>query len=166
MDQTNDPEAFLRATAALWSPPPSPKPAHMPLVTAICSIPVLSALLSLPVATIVVAVAPASADICAVLGALIASVLTLIEARKKDRSIGHTISVFLGTGSVGSFLPGLLMQFAVHKGWLTAETVAALAWQAWAFAGLILGMNAWWILHGINRALQRRAEKYFDDPKP
>lgn len=158
-------QAFIDATAPLWSPPQSTPKTPMPIVTAICSIPVLSALLSMPVATIVVAVAPASADICAVLGALIASVLTLIEARKKDRTIGHTISVFLGTASVGAFLPGLLMQLAVHRGWLTAETVAAFGWQAWAFAGLVLGMNAWWILHGINRWLQRRAESYFD-PRP
>lgn len=154
-------QAFIDATAPLWSSPSTPTP--MPIVTAITSLPVLIALLTVPASGVVIATAPgATNDICAVLGALIASVLTLIEARKKDRSIGHTISVFLGTGSVGSFLPGLLMQLAVHRGWLTAETASAFGWQAWAFAGLVLGMNAWWILHGINRWLQRRAESYFD----
>jgi peptidoglycan/LPS O-acetylase OafA/YrhL len=136
----------------------------MPLTSAICSLSVFAALLTLPAAGVVIAAAPATNDICAVLGALIASVLTLIEARKKDRSIGHTISVFLGTASVGAFLPGLAVQIAVLKEWLSAETAAELSWHAWSVAGLVFGMNAWWLLHGVNCWLQRRAEKYFSHP--
>ena len=136
----------------------------MPLTAALSSLPFLATLLAIPVAGVVIATAPAGNDICAVLGALIASVLALVEARKKDRSTGHTISVFLGTASVGSFLPGIAVQLAVLQGWLTQVTGDSLTWQAWAFAGLVCGMNAWWILHGVNRFLQRRAEKYFGEP--
>lgn len=139
----------------------------MPLVTALCSLTVISALLTLPAAGVVIANAPAANnDICAVLGALIASVLTLIEARKKDRSISHTISVFLGTASVGAFLPGIAVQIASLRGWIAEDTATSLTWQVWSFAGLVGGMNAWWIIHGVNRALQRRAEKYFNNDPP
>lgn len=165
MDHTSDSEAFLRATA--WDVPDAPansthKP--MPLVTAISSLPVLVTLMTLPPVGVVIATAQVANSICAVLGAIIASVLTLIEARKKDRSMSHTISVFLGTASVGSFLPGLIVQLAVHRQWIAPDTATAFGWEAWAFGGLVLGMNAWWILHGINRWLQRRAETYFDKP--
>jgi len=170
MDRTTDPEyaAFRQAASAFWSIPETVAPTRthsMPLVIALSSLPVVVSMLTLPVASIVIAEAPAAAnDICAVLGALIASVLTLVEARKKDRTIGHTISVFLGTASVGAFLPGIIVQVALMQGWLPEESVKHIGWQAWAMGGLVFGMNAWWLLHGINRLIQRRAEKYFDEP--
>ena len=169
---THDPEPFLRATAHLWAAadaasealtPPKPKP--MPITTAVCTLHVLAALLAVPAAGIVIASSGAPGDICAVLGALIASVLTLIEARKKDRSVSHTISVFLGAASMGSLLPGIAASLAVMLGWLSEQTIDRLTWHAWSFAGLVGGMNGWWFLHLINARLQRRAEKYFDSTR-
>lgn len=136
----------------------------MPITTAVCTLHVLAAIMAVPAAGIVIAASGAPGDICAVLGALIASVLTLIEARKKDRSLGHTISVFLGAASMGSLLPGIGASFAVMLGWLSEHTIERLTWHAWSFAGLIGGMNGWWFLHLINSRLQLRAEKYFDRP--
>lgn len=135
----------------------------MPLTAAICSIPVFAALLLLPVAGVVLSTGPTGRDAYAMLGGIVASILTLVEARKKDRGMGHTASVFLGSGFVGSMLPGALVYAARVKGWLTKEAAEEIAWQVWVVAGAVCGMNAWWLLHGVNQWLQRRAEKFFND---
>lgn len=138
----------------------------MPLTAAICSVPVFAAMLCLPAGLVITSSTPVSSDIYAVLGAMIASILALVEARKKDRTVGHTISVFVGSASVGSFLPGVLVYLAKEKGWMDASTVEGIIWQGWALMGILCGLNAWWLLHGANRYLQKRAEKLFRDDPP
>lgn len=66
-----------------------------------------------------------------------ATCITVIEARKKDRSLGHTISVFIGSSFVGTFTPGLV----VFYWWPTK--MHALPWQAWAAGGFFSGLCGW-----------------------
>ncbi len=129
----------------------------MPLATAICGLPVLAALLSLPCVAVVVH-NPDSGDAYAVLGAIIASILALIEARKKDRELGHTLSVFLGSASMGSIVPGLVYHAAVWRGWVPRDSQQLMPWQVWAFGGLLFGLNGWGLLHVANAVLRQRAK--------
>lgn len=146
---------FINTARAPGSISPAAKP--MPLITAVCSVPVIAAVAALPVIGVVVS-HPSSSDAYTVLGAVLASIVALIEARKKDRELSHTISVFLGSAAMGSFLPGIFYQIALWRQWLTESTTHFLTWQVWAFAGLLCGLNGWAMLHVINGLLRKRAE--------
>jgi predicted membrane protein len=131
----------------------------MPITTAICSIPVFAALLAMPVASVIVN-HPGAADAYAVLGAMIGSIMALVEARKKDRSIAHTLSVFLGSASMGAFLPGIAYQMGIWRGWLSVESLPYITWQAWAAAGVGCGLFGWGVLHLVSRIGARMLDFY------
>jgi hypothetical protein len=76
-------------------------------------------------------------DMVAVLGAMLATVVAVLEARKKDRSMGHTVSVLIASAFVGSVLPGGVM----WTWW--PERVPALSWHVWAALGFIAGLLGW-----------------------
>lgn len=76
-------------------------------------------------------------DIVAVLGAMLAAVVAVIEARKKDRSTGHTISVLIASAFLGSVMPGTLINL-----W-SPDLGARLTWHAWAVCGFIIGLLGW-----------------------
>lgn len=76
-------------------------------------------------------------DIVAALGAMLAAVIAMIEARKKDRSLGHTISVLIASAFVGCVVPG-----AAIWTWLP-EAAPKLPWQAWAACGFVTGLLGW-----------------------
>lgn len=134
-------------------------PQRMPISAAICSLPVIAAAFSLPIAAVVVS-HPEAPDIYAILGAIVAAIMALIEARLKDRSVSHTLGVFLGTVSVGAIMPGLLFQIARWKGWVAADTLQYVTWHAWAGAGLICGLPAWGLLHLLHRWMIRAGEHF------
>ena len=68
----------------------APRRKPMPLIAASLTIPVLATALSLPAAALVID-APRQADMYSVLGAILASLIALIEARYKGRdSVSYT----------------------------------------------------------------------------
>ena len=109
--------------------------------------------------------APASGDIAAVLGALFASGIAVLEAYHRKRDLSEKIKAFIGAAGVGSFFPGVLVNLGVLFGWYQHSVVEAIWWQAWAFLGLICGMNAWWIVHKISSRAKSQLDK-MDGRKP
>lgn len=82
-------------------------------------------------------------DIVAVLGAILAAVVSVMEARKKDRSLGHTVSVFLCCSGFGSVLPGSVM-------WtFFADRIPAVSWHGWALMGGVCGLLGWAVALGV-----------------
>lgn len=76
-------------------------------------------------------------DIVAVIGAFIAAIIAVVEAREKNRDMLHLICVFLASMGVGSALPGACV-------WTWAPASApTLAWQVWALLGGISGLLGW-----------------------
>lgn len=98
----------------------------------------------------------------AFLGAMLAAIMTLIESREKKRKLGQMMSAFLSSAAVGALLPGTLTDTAVLMGWMSSATAMAINWKSWALAGLICGLNAWWMIHAFNRSLKRRGQKFLD----
>lgn len=133
-----------------------PSAKSMPFITAVCSLPAIAALAALPVVGIVVS-HPSSSDAYAVLGAIIASIVTLMDAQKNKRDLRHSVSVFLGSAFMGSILPGIFYQVALWGQWITEDINRFLTWQVWASAGLISGLQGWAMLHVINGILRKRA---------
>jgi len=137
----------------------------MPLVTTFITLPVLLVWAMIPVAGVVVMAAPASSDIAAVLGALFASGIAVLEAYHRKRDLSEKIKAFIGAAGVGSFFPGVLVNLGVLCGWYQQSVVEGIWWQAWAFMGLICGMNAWWIIHKISNRAKSHVEG-LSDRKP
>jgi hypothetical protein len=76
-------------------------------------------------------------DIVAVIGALFAAVISVIEARERNRTLTHTISVFIASAGVGSVLPGSIVWT-----WFP-ERIATLSWHVWAVMGGVTGLLGW-----------------------
>lgn len=119
----------------------------MPLVSAALSIPVLAVTLSLPAAAIVIE-QPSVSDSYAMLGAILASLITLIEGRHRGRPLLPLLANFIGSAAAGSFFPAIAFFVLVQWGWIEpAKHVWSRTWHAWAAAGFLCGMNGWWIIH-------------------
>lgn len=88
-------------------------------------------------AVVAVGQSPMNPDIVAVLGAMLAAVLAVLEARKKDRTLGHTVSVLIASAFVGSVLPGAI----VWTWW--PDRVAVMSWHVWAGMGFVVGLLGW-----------------------
>lgn len=116
----------------------------------------ISALFSIPLATMV-AHEPGGGDIYAVLGAFIAATCTLFNAHELRRSKISQATVFIGSATVGSIGPGLLISFAYWRGWLAGMEI--LTWHAWAGLGLIFGLSGWGCLHTFLRSVTRYFER-------
>lgn len=125
----------------------------MPIIAAAFSIPVLATALSIP-ATALVIEHPQSADAYAVLGAILASLISLIEARYNGRDLRPALTAFLASAAAGSFTPKPIFLILMQWGWLTAESPLVRAWEVWAAAGFIAGMNGWWIINRISALLK------------
>jgi hypothetical protein len=147
------------AIPARHTPPPR-RP--MPLLTAALTIPVLATALAIP-ATALVIEKPQAADIYAVLGAILASLISLIEARYKGRDLGPALTNFLASASAGSFAPKIGFLILVQLGTLTHESAIVRAWEAWAFAGFVCGLNGWLVIHRASAALKSLLSK--DSPE-
>jgi hypothetical protein len=99
--------------------------------------PILGLLASLMASVVAITQARFDPDIVAVLGAILAAVIAVIEAREKNRTLTHTISVFIASSGVGSVLPGSI----VWTFW--PEKVTTLSWHVWAIAGGVSGLLGW-----------------------
>ena len=146
---------------AIPFPPRLPAASNpMPLTSAAASLPVLAAVLADVAAFIVIMAqdaavsvaaldieAPSVQDAYAVLGAILASTIALIEARYKGRDFAPAVSNFLACASIGSFAPTIAYHIGLQLGTIGQDTRWVHTWQAWAAAGFVLGMNGWWLIH-------------------
>lgn len=101
------------------------------------------ALATAMVSVVTVAQAKVNPDMVAVLGAMLAAVISVIDARKKDRTTGHTISVLIASAFAGSVIPGAAMWF------FFPEKVTTLSWHAWAALGFVVGLLGWAFTIGV-----------------
>ena len=134
----------------------------MPLLTAALTIPVLATALAVP-ATALVIEHPQAADAYAVLGAILASLISLIEARYKGRDLRPALTNFLASAAAGSFTPKIGFLCLVQLGTMTHESVLVKAWEAWAAAGFICGLNGWLVIHAASSTLKNWLTKNTPD---
>jgi hypothetical protein len=125
----------------------------MPIIAAAFTIPVLATALAVP-ATALVIEHPQAADAYAVLGAILASLISLIEARYKGREFGPCITNFIASAASGFLAPKLGFLCLVQIGTLTHESPIVRAWEAWAAAGFVCGLNGWFVIHRASAALR------------
>lgn len=134
----------------------------MPIITAAVSIPVLAAALWALASAIVIGAGDAlhgNGSIYAVLGAGPGSIIVLLEARAKARSLADTARVFLGSGALGMFGPGIL--FGILRYWwklIPDEALPFITWEFWAGAGLLFALFGWGLLARFNLALEKRTD--------
>jgi hypothetical protein len=134
----------------------------MPLLAAAFTIPAIATALAIP-ATALVVEHPRAADVYAVLGAILASLISLIEARYKGRELGPSLTNFLASAAAGSFAPKIGFLCLVQLGTLTHESVIVKAWEVWAFAGFVCGLNGWLVIHAASATLKNWLTKNTTD---
>ncbi len=125
----------------------------MPLLAAAFTIPAIATALAIP-ATALVVEHPRAADVYAVLGAILASLISLIEARYKGRDFRPALTNFIASALAGVCAPKIGFLFLVQLGTLTHESVIARAWEAWAAAGFVCGLNGWLVIHAASATLK------------
>lgn len=143
----------LPITARTAVPRSQPRRQPMPIIAAALTIPVLATALAIP-ATALVIEQPRVTDVYAVLGAILASLISLIEARYKGREFGPSLTNFLASAAAGSFAPKIAFLCLVQIEALTHDSVIVRAWEAWAAAGFICGLNGWFVIHRASSALK------------
>ncbi len=132
----------------------------MPIGTSMTMLPVLLAAMSLPAVTIAAVRGPAADDIYAVMGAVIASILAVMEAIQKRRDYFHLVSTFLGSAAIGALVPGPAFHLLSHMGVIKAESTVFTLWQTWAVSGFLLGLNGWWLIHKLNDRLKDFVDRF------
>lgn len=138
-----------------------PRTHPMPLVTAAASIPVIAMVLSTASAAIVIE-HPSSDDSYSILGAILASIIVLMEARSKSRPFLPSVANFIGSSAAGSIFPTIGYYILIQWGWINPEKhLWTRTWQAWAAAGFVCGLNGWWLIHrasGILKSIENLAK--------
>lgn len=97
---------------------------------------------------------PMANDIVAVIGAILATVIVILEARKKDRTLANTITLFIGSSLIGSITPGALF----YNVW--PERAESFTWHIWISLGFAAGLIGWLIVAGIWNFVIRRRDAF------
>jgi predicted membrane protein len=118
------------------------------------------AAMSLPTVAVIVVKGPGVDDIYAVLGAVVASILAVMESLQKRRDYFHAVSMFLGSGFVGAFAPGPVYHLLAHLKWIPADAAMFGLWQTWAIAGFISGLNGWYLIHKTSDRLRDFIDRF------
>jgi predicted membrane protein len=116
--------------------------------------------MSLPTVAVIAVRAPGVDDIYAVLGAVVASILAVMESLQKRRDYFHAVSTFLGSGFVGAFAPGPVYHLLAHLKWIPADAAMFGLWQTWAIAGFVFGLNGWYLIHKTSDRLRDFVDKF------
>ena len=132
----------------------------MPLGTSFSILPVLLAAMSLPTLTVAAVRGPAADDIYAVLGAVLAAILALMDAVQKRRDHFHAASTFLGSSVIGALAPGPVYQLLVHMALIPKENTLFNLWQTWAIAGFFFGLNGWFLIHKTNDRIRDFIDRF------
>lgn len=120
------------------------------------------------VTAVVVNLTPGGNDMVAVLGAMLATVIAVLEARKKDRNLGNTVCVVIGSSFIGSIAPGALF----FNAW--PHLAERFTWHVWAALGFLVGLIGWSVVLAAIGVIQRRkdaaleslADKWLPGKKP
>jgi hypothetical protein len=117
-------------------------PFSLPLAAfALCAVPALLAVIG----------GPATEDIYAVIGAMLAAVVVLVDySSSYKRGTMKFISVFISSATIGSFGPGI----AAH--WLMADQTPSLTWHMWAGLGFVFGLAGWVLTRSLLWVFNRR----------
>lgn len=132
----------------------------MPLGTSFSLLPVLLAAMSLPTLTIAAVKGPATDDIYAVLGAVLAAILALMDAVQKKRDYFHAASTFLGSSVIGALAPGPVYHLMGYMQLIKVDAVIWTLWQTWAIAGFFFGLNGWFIIHKANDRIRDFVDRF------
>ena len=95
---------------------------------------------------------PVAYDIVAVIGAMLATVIAVLDARKRDSTPANTVIVILGSSCVGSMLPGVLF----CNVW--PELATRFTWHIWAALGFLAGLMGWTIVRAVCAVIERRKD--------
>lgn len=102
------------------------------------------------VVAVVVNMTPNAADMVAVIGAMLATVIAVLDARKRDRTLGNTVSVVIGSAVVGSIAPGAVL-------WnIWPQFAATMSWHVWAAMGFVAGLAGWSAVLAATSVLRAR----------
>lgn len=94
---------------------------------------------------------PDQRDAFAVSGAMLGSVLAVLEALKRGRDFRHLASVFIASSAIGGFGPGA----AIH--WLIIpEKIDEITWHVWSAAGFVFALAGWATTHACMSIFMRR----------
>lgn len=120
-------------------------PLSFPLaVFGLCAVPAILAVLG----------GPATEDIYAVIGAMLAAVVVLVDFsssyRAQKRGTMQFLTVFISSAFIGSIGPGA----AAH--WLMSDHTPSLTWHMWAALGFIFGLAGWVITRSVLWVFNRR----------
>lgn len=132
----------------------------MPIGTSLSILPVLLAAMSLPTLTIAAVRGPAADDIYAVMGAVLAAILALMDAVQKRRDYFHAASTFLGSSVIGALAPGPVYHLLSYIKLIPADAVIFTLWQTWAIAGFFFGLNGWFLIHKTNDRIREFIDKF------
>lgn len=119
----------------------------------------LDAIIAIGTATVTIAAvqSPDRTDMVSVLGAMLATVIATLEARKKDRTLTNTVCVIIGSSFIGSIAPG-----AVLFNWYP-ELAGRLTWHAWAALGFVCGLVGWGTMQAAVHVFSKRRDKALDE---
>ena len=120
-------------------------PISFPLASiALCAVPALIAVLN----------GPATEDIYAVIGAMLAAVVVLVDfsasSKAGRRGTMQFMTVFISSAFIGSIGPGS----AAH--WLMADQTTTLTWHTWAMLGFVFGLAGWVLTRSVLWVFNRR----------
>lgn len=102
---------------------------------------------------------PSEVDVWASVGASVATMISVIHARKTDKATGHLISVAGSSWFCGITCPYFLLHL-----W-APQTIPNMPWQGWAITGFAIGLSAWGFVSGVLALwpkIVRRVEKMFN----
>jgi hypothetical protein len=132
----------------------------MPAGTSLSLLLPLIAAMSLPTVAIAAVKGPATDDIYAVIGAVIASILAVMDAMQKKRDHFQVASNFLGSAVIGAFAPGILFHTFSYMKIIEPNAQVWMLWQTWAFCGFLMGMNGWFIINRLNDRLRDFIDRF------
>lgn len=112
-----------------------------PTLRIVTSLPLLASFVIMP--AVIAAMGPGANDQYALVGAMVAAVITLVAVRKYDQTAMNSVCAVLGSVTVGVTFPGLLVSFGQWKGLVDDHTYNFITWHMWVLMGLVCGLFGW-----------------------
>lgn len=94
---------------------------------------------------------PDQRDAFAVSGAMLGSVLAVLEALKRGRDFRHLASVFIASSAIGGFGPGATIHWMI-----AADKIDEITWHVWSAAGFVFALAGWATTHACMSVFMRR----------
>lgn len=97
---------------------------------------------------------PTPADAWAVVGAMFATTLAIIEGLKTSRDFRQLCFIGISSAGCGAFLPGFMLYNTLSESFTTGLT-----WHTWALLGALFGAIGSGLVHGAIAWGDKRAAK-------